>query len=213
MVDDQNSLTLGAGGCMGWVLHPSLSTWQWLGWYSEASRSAPLVSKRADRDASSYHPNHCHTARGGSETHPKCPPAASCQHPVLIYFETLSLRQLTGAETPANNKMEMIITEVHIPCANVASHFIAILMAPDDNAITMLWNGFQHEIENMNNTNRSHFLISYNVSTCRTCFTVCVIIFIVRLWTKLMLMWTQVFLVKTAPYSFAQFCGDKQNSQ
>ncbi len=27
--------------------------------------------------------NHCHMERGGSETHPKCPPADFCQHAVL----------------------------------------------------------------------------------------------------------------------------------
>ena len=40
---------------------------------------------QADRDASEYHPNHCHMDRGGSNTHPIHAPADSCQHPVLRY--------------------------------------------------------------------------------------------------------------------------------
>ncbi len=40
-------------------------------------------TKQADRDASEYHPNHCHTDRGGSKTHPIHPPADSYQHTVL----------------------------------------------------------------------------------------------------------------------------------
>ncbi len=40
----------------------------------------------------------------------------------LIYFETLFLRQLTCEEIPAHNKMEMVITEVHIPYANFWHH-------------------------------------------------------------------------------------------
>ncbi len=43
-------------------------------------------TKQADRDASEYHPNHCHMDRGGSNTHPIHAPADSCQHPVLNYY-------------------------------------------------------------------------------------------------------------------------------
>ncbi len=40
-------------------------------------------TKQADRDASEYYPDHCHTERGGSKTHLIHSPADSCQHPVL----------------------------------------------------------------------------------------------------------------------------------
>ena len=40
-------------------------------------------TKQADRDASEYYPDHCHTDKGGSKMHPIHSPADSCQHPVL----------------------------------------------------------------------------------------------------------------------------------
>ena len=48
-------------------------------------RSIPVtLFKQGDRDASEYHHNHSHVVRGGSKLHPVGPPAASCQHTVLI---------------------------------------------------------------------------------------------------------------------------------
>ncbi len=42
-------------------------------------------TKQADQDDSEYHPNHCHTDRGGSKTHPIHPPADSYQHTVFTW--------------------------------------------------------------------------------------------------------------------------------
>ncbi len=54
---------------------------------SKASSADPNLvvseTKRGNRDASEYHPNHSYVEWGGSKTHPVGPPAASCQHPVL----------------------------------------------------------------------------------------------------------------------------------
>ncbi len=47
-------------------------------------------TKQAERDASEYYPDHCHTERGGSKTHPIHSPADSCQHPVLTQLIPLT---------------------------------------------------------------------------------------------------------------------------
>ena len=65
-----------AGRLTGCILDPPLSTWKWLGWYSEAS-------KRVDRHTSEYHHNHCHMEKEASKTHPIPVPAGSNQHRVL----------------------------------------------------------------------------------------------------------------------------------
>ncbi len=43
----------------------------------------PVSTKRDDRDASEYHPNHSDMEKGASKTYPIGPQAASCQHTVL----------------------------------------------------------------------------------------------------------------------------------
>ncbi len=57
-----------------------------------------LKTKRADRNASEYHLNHCHMEKGLSKTHSRLLPAAMFQHIVLNVNKNYesSIRALLG---------------------------------------------------------------------------------------------------------------------
>ena len=67
-------------------------------------------TKQADRDASEYHLNHCHTDRGGSKTHPIHWPADSCQHTVL----TISLQHVYFLINLKNDRISAILWIVFV---------------------------------------------------------------------------------------------------
>ncbi len=70
-----------AGSCW-WAYGVQLrSPSDYVGMIGVILRSIP---KQGDRDASEYHPNHFHVVGGGSKMQPVGPPAAFCQHTVLI---------------------------------------------------------------------------------------------------------------------------------